>query len=265
MRYKTREFVFQGTYEMASLVESSVGWSDSFIEVWWDNPEVMQCIAECSKLSILHYYICATISVRKRQDYSGNEDFYDETDEARDEIEEALAAYGVDYVPYSEFLLTEADSKSGRSKFYHWFQSQSQSFELLWEKTTDEVFHWLFGNRAFLLRFNQSLSEYLQSGAVKIPSDYLDVKGVLRRQGSFPTWARKAIYYRDQGRCVLCQRDLSGLLSTDQRIHIDHMVPLNLWGTNDPCNLQLLCEDCNLRKSGTVAKTANRYHPWWDY
>jgi hypothetical protein len=146
-----------------------------------------------------------------------------------------------------------------------WFLSQEGNFELLWEKMSDEVFHLLFANRAFLLHFNQSLADYLKSGEVSIPAEHLDEKGVIRRQPYFPTWVKKAIYYRDQGRCVLCQRDLTGLLSTDQRIHYDHIVPLNLWGTNDPCNLQLLCEDCNLRKPGTSAKTATRYHPWWDY
>jgi hypothetical protein len=41
------------------------------------------------------------------------------------------------------------------------------------------------------------------------------------------------------------------------------MVPLAQWGTNDPCNLQLLCEACNVRKAGGEAVTGHRYAAWW--
>ncbi len=250
---------------MASLVEACVSDSSSFIEIGWENSDVLRCVAECSKTSVLHYYIYAMISVEKRRDYRKNDDFYEDSEEARERVEENLVAYGIDHLPYSEFLSIGARDAAEDSPFLHWFRSQEEAFELLWEKMTDEVFHLLFANRAFLLQFNQTLAEYLKSGEARIPAECLDKKGVIRRQPYLPTWVKKAIYYRDQGRCVLCQRDLSGLLSTDQRIHFDHIVPLNLWGTNDPCNLQLLCEDCNLKKSGTSAKTGTRYHPWWNY
>ena len=127
---------------------------------------------------------------------------------------------------------------------------------------TGEVFHLLFANRSILLQFNRSLAEFLKTGAVAIPSEYLDAKGVIKRN-TIPNWAKKAVFYRDQGRCVFCQRDLSGLLSTDRILHYDHMVPLNLWGTNDPCNIQLLCGECNLKKSGAIIETGTRYAPWW--
>ncbi|MCK5485733.1 MAG: HNH endonuclease [Desulfobacterales bacterium] len=53
------------------------------------------------------------------------------------------------------------------------------------------------------------------------------------------------------------------MLSTDQVIHYDHIVPLNCWSVNDPCNLQLLCEECNLKKGGIHASTSIRYREWW--
>jgi hypothetical protein len=149
--------------------------------------------------------------------------------------------------------------------FYKWFLSQEEQFEQLWEKLTDEVFHLLFANRTFLLTFNQALADFLKSGRVSIPSEYLNNKGVIKRASHIPAWLKKAVFYRDQGKCVLCQKDLSGLLSTDRVLHYDHIVPLNMWGTNDSSNFQLLCEKCNLEKSGNVAKTAYRYPSWWDY
>jgi len=265
MRYKTRQFVFHRTYEMASLVEACVSNSSSFMEIDWENPDVLKCVSEFSKTSLLHYYIYAMVSVEERRDLLKNDDIYEDSEEERENVEAALRAYSIDHLPYSEFLSTSAGDTVEDFPFRQWFRSQEDKFELLWEKITDEVFHLLFANRAFLLQFNQSLADYLKSGEVNLPAEHLDEKGVIKRQPYSPTWVKKAIYYRDQGRCVLCQRDLTGLLSTDQRIHYDHIVPINLWGTNDPCNLQLLCEDCNLRKSGTSAKTATRYHPWWDY
>jgi hypothetical protein len=265
MPHKTRQFVFHRTYEMASLVEACVSNSSSFIEVNWENPDVLKCVSVFSKTSLLHYYIFAMVSVEERHDLLKNDDIYEESEEERESVEAALRAYNIDHLSYSEFLSTRTGDSAEDFPFRLRFRSQEEEFELLWERMTDEVFHLLFANRAFLLQFNQSLADYLKSGEVNIPADYLDEKGVIARQPYFPSWVKKAIYYRDQGRCVLCQRDLTGLLSTDQRIHYDHMVPLNLWRTNDPSNLQLLCEDCNLRKSGTSAKTATRYHPWWDY
>jgi hypothetical protein len=265
MRYKTRQFVFHRTYEMASLVEACVSNSSSFIEIDWQNPDVLKCVSEFTKTCLLHYYIYAMISVEERNDFSDNDDIYEDSEEERERIEAALQAYNIDHLPYSEFRSTNAGDTTEDFPFRQWFHSQEEKFDLLWEKMTDEVFHLLFANRAFLLQFNQSLANYLKSGIINIPTEYLDEKGVIKRQPYFPTWVKKAVYYRDQGRCVLCQSDLSGLLSTDQHIHYDHIVPLNLWGTNDPSNIQLLCEDCNLKKSGTSAKTATRYHSWWNY
>lgn len=265
MRYKTHQFVFHRIYEMASLVEACVSNSASFIEINWENPNVIKCVSKFSKTSVLHYYIFAMISVEERRDLRKNHDIYEDSEEARENIEADLQAYGIDYLTYSDFLSTNVGDVAEDFPFRQWFLSQEDKFELLWEKLTAEVFQLLFANRSFLLQFNLSLADYLKSGNVKIPSEYLDKKGAIKRQHYFPTWVKKAIYYRDQGRCVLCQCDLTGLLSTDQRIHYDHIVPLNLMGTNDPCNLQLLCEDCNLSKSGILSKTATRYYPWWDY
>lgn len=264
MRYQTHQFIFHRIYEMASLVEGCVSNPESFEELAWYDPDVLKCLAEFSKTSLLHYYIYDMIWIAERDELIENDDIYEDSEDERAKVEATLRAYGVEYLPYSEFFSTLSASEAKDLPFRQWFYSQEDGFDLLWKKMTNEVFYLLFANRAFLLQFNLSLADYLRSGQVDIPTEYLDHKRVLKRQTYFPTWVKKAIYYRDQGRCVLCQRDLSGLLSTDQQIHFDHIVPLSLWGSNDPCNLQLLCEDCNLRKSGTSAKTATRYHPWWD-
>lgn len=43
--------------------------------------------------------------------------------------------------------------------------------------------------------------------------------------------------------CVYCKTSIS------VKSHLDHIMPLALGGKHEPCNLQLLCPSCNLRKS----------------
>jgi hypothetical protein len=171
--------------------------------------------------------------------------------------------YEVKYSPFLEYIegITENDQTN---LILDWFLSQESSFEELWEKIADEVFHILYSNRSFLLKFNNNLSHYLAKNPVLIPREARTKMGKIRRT-HLPKWVKRAVFYRDQGRCVFCDKDLSGLLSVQEGVHFDHIVPLNLLGTNDPSNFQLLCEQCNLQKSGRSSSTSYRYKSWWDY
>ena len=61
---------------------------------------------------------------------------------------------------------------------------------------------------------------------------------------SWPRGLREALYKRQGGVCMYCRTRLNRVPN-----HIDHKIPVNQGGTNDPANLQLLCRGCNLRKS----------------
>jgi 5-methylcytosine-specific restriction endonuclease McrA len=67
-----------------------------------------------------------------------------------------------------------------------------------------------------------------------------------------PPWARRAVFFREHGRCAACCRDLTGLLDALSASHFDHIVPLAHGGLNDVSNLQLLCQRCNGRKPTTA-------------
>src|ERR1039457_2118587 len=109
----------------------------------------------------------------------------------------------------------------------------------------DEVFHSLFGNRSILLTFNCALAEFRRTrGAGPSP------------RCKIPQWVKRAVYFRENGKCALCRRDLSGLIAIDPKQNYDHIVPLKLLGANDPCNIQLLCKTCNLRKAASPARTS---------
>ncbi len=252
---------------MAALVQETVEYSYSFIEIPWGERKTLACLIKYSKDSLLHYYICNTIAVHYRQEYSKEHDWIEKVEDV-DHIEEGFETYQIIHQPFAEYVreqgLPVEDPNLGEH-FYDWFCTQRDAFDKLWERITEEVFHLLFGDRQFLLSFNQSLAEYLQSGEVKIPDSYVTKHGYLKRCKRFPEWVKRAVFFRDGGKCVFCHSDLSGLLNTDFKRHLDHIVPLYLWGTNDPCNVQLTCERCNLKKSKLPAITSPKYTPYWDY
>ena len=139
----------------------------------------------------------------------------------------------------------------------------SESYEKLLDQTVAEVFHVLFQNRRLLLTFNDYVAGVLSrvnlADAESSIREQFSTGGTLKRARP-PTWARRAVFFRDRGRCVLCDKDLSGLMNLANVENYDHVVPLVLFGFNDISNLQLLCIKCNqLDKKGGAAITSGRY------
>lgn len=109
-----------------------------------------------------------------------------------------------------------------------------------------EVEYILFQNRDFLLRFNEQQAVAFENNP--------------RKRVYMPEWVKRAVLFRDKGCCVFCKRDLTGLYSLleDNEKHFDHIVSLNEGGINDVCNIQLSCQDCNLKKLDS-SKTSTLY------
>lgn len=130
------------------------------------------------------------------------------------------------------------------------------------------AFQIIFQDRNFLRTFHLRLSEFVEVTIDELKLKYpesITNKGRIKR-GYFPKWLTSAIFYRDKATCVMakCRRDLSNLLRTQNKINIDHIVPLDSYGTNDASNLQLLCEVCNLKKSAKSADTSTINVPYWN-
>lgn len=124
------------------------------------------------------------------------------------------------------------------------------NYENVVDRIAEEMFYILFLNRKFLQHFNYYMSHTHEKKFARV---YL------------PEWVKRAVFYRDRGRCVLCGKDLSGQLAIlgEKGIHYDHIVSLDQGGLNDVTNIQLLCSKCNLSK-GTFCTTSSVYQNWYD-
>ena len=65
-------------------------------------------------------------------------------------------------------------------------------------------------------------------------------------------WAKRRalILRRDNHTCQQCGE-------TEGQLHIDHIVPRRLNGTEDVNNLRVLCRACNLKKGGFLFRKGN--------
>jgi len=125
------------------------------------------------------------------------------------------------------------------------------------------AFHILFADRPFLYAFQKLVAERVRGvDALEFP-DAFNRPGVLKRSSHLPVWLKRAVFHRDHGRCQACFTDLTGMLTTNEDIRLDHMLPLALSGTNDPTNFQLLCERCNLEKSAADSFDTQKVHSYW--
>ena len=59
-----------------------------------------------------------------------------------------------------------------------------------------------------------------------------------------PSDLRRIVFERDGGRCVECDSNFD--------LQYDHVLPVALGGATTVENLQLLCADCNRRKSDSL-------------
>jgi 5-methylcytosine-specific restriction endonuclease McrA len=183
--------------------------------------------------------------------------FNDSPDTIIREYATVLSFYGKPYPDFEVDNLSDAYEHHTR-KYISLLRELLPSVHI-----TQDTFHLLFGNRLLLLRFNEEIARLIREqvkGDVHI--DVAERDGVLRRV-YLPQWVKRAVFYRDHGRCVTCGKDLTGTVFISEDVHYDHVVPLVEGGSNDPTNFQLMCADCNLSKS-QQARTSEVYHAFWN-
>ena len=139
------------------------------------------------------------------------------------------------------------------------------------EEIIDPAFNILIYNKTFLRDFHEALATWIKKHHTQLINSnkfkrYFDLKTKkLTRCTYWPKWLRKGVFFRDKGRCVINREDLTGLISVlHGDYHMDHIVPLDLYGNNDPTNLQLLCPACNSTKGSTGSFTSRYEVPLWE-
>jgi hypothetical protein len=152
-------------------------------------------------------------------------------------------------VPFPEEALQDEES------FWD-FAGESTRFQDALDELTDEVFHVLFGDVAFLQKFNRLCANYFEMSGF---GDELKTRRGTLKRVAIPVWARRAIFYRDKGECRACKRSLAALINRLETERYDHVVPLARFGANDVTNLQLLGEPCNIRKSAAEEPVSRLY------
>ncbi len=60
-----------------------------------------------------------------------------------------------------------------------------------------------------------------------------------------PSCVRREVWRRDKGRCVNC--------GSRRNLEYDHIIPFSEGGSNTARNIELLCEECNRKKSNNIA------------
>lgn len=126
------------------------------------------------------------------------------------------------------------------------------------------AFQLLYADLRFLQAFQRLVATRISTFRYVDYPEQLQRDGVLVRPGYWPTWLRRGVFFRDKGRCQNCYRDLTGTVNLGATIHLDHILPLARGGTNDPTNLQALCDGCNLRKSADDPEGNWHTETYWE-
>jgi hypothetical protein len=185
-------------------------------------------------------------------------------------ISHALRYHQIEHIGFTDWLKSQGNTLEDVSEEaileYYQHLYDAGPLEDLQTRIVDEVFFLLFLNRDLLRQFNEMISFYI----LNLDSNLLttEEKALFRRNGTLkrayiPAWARRAVFYRDRGRCAFCYKDISGLVSIQSQQHYDHIVPLAKGGINDVTNLQLLCNKCNLQKKDINTNTSKFYERWY--
>ncbi|MEU6786999.1 HNH endonuclease signature motif containing protein [Nonomuraea angiospora] len=138
----------------------------------------------------------------------------------------------------------------------------------LLDRTSEEVFFVMFSNRSFLANLHGLLSGYVQDAAYSEEPEIQKLfehtrAGSKLKRATPPAWAKRAVEFRDRGRCVYCHRQLGTLHTPINHANFDHIIPLAQGGLNDVTNLQLLCDVCNNKKRHKGTEPGRLYERWY--
>ena len=214
--------------------------------------EFLEKIHIPNKKTLLHDYI--EFIHEDELDYAISETGYEYI---IDNVIDALLFYNIDYPDMTE----EEENDIERKEQYY-----SQLIELYYKLTpiiVEETFTILYMDKGLLKEFNESISQIIKDMKIDKYKICLEKDGVVKRCTYLPKWLKDGVFFRDKGRCQICGKDLTCLLSIDNKINYDHIIPLERGGSNDPSNFQLTCESCNTSKEARFTNTKKLMPLFW--
>lgn len=258
-----REFVLQQVYKTASTVEDGIeiGFPLIFNNKKKILTEIKKAALSFKRYTLLHFYIKECFLMDNENFFNQRPDHVIEGVFELDFLEAQFSRYDIEI----DFLRIEFDENdypiTSRRRVQNWYKLNKKKFELLADKLCDDVFYILFSNRILLQKFNKIISRDFEK--FKFLKSELNERGKIKRV-TIPKWVKKAVFHRDKGRCVICTTDLSGVINKLEPQNFDHIVPLDLFGVNDPTNVQLLCKKCNSEKLNRNTNSSSFYEHWFD-
>lgn len=254
---KCHSFNFSESYAYADKVRKAIFEERYVIEPVEVASDIENQIAKPQQWTILHDYIGYVIDDDLGFHFRGmGWDYH-----CIEQVFPMLVSHGIEYLTLPRFAEEHyRDDDTGETvvvteeleeecKHGHADYVEGLVMDNLPSMLTTEVFTLLFSDREAMKKFNIRIAEYLGE---KTP-----------RCTYWPKWLERALFCREKGLCALCKCDLSSVFHVHGKLAVDHIVPIALYGTNDPTNLQMLCETCNGKKSGTAIETSNKLPLFW--
>ena len=255
---------FQDTYYICQMVHRSLQNSAFLrnIDDFMGDARGTRLLQSYPKFTPLHEYIEYVVEDVINEDYEQKYgDVFDEKHFIHDHslwVDHLLKAhdYECNYLNWAK-LRSKNDDKGYLDYLY-----DKDILPDLIEQVALEVFHILFANRSVLFNFCQHAAGCILNMGPDLEPEKFNDKGYLNRV-SPPQWAKNAVYHRDKGMCVQCKIDLTKLINQRNDLNYDHIVPLAQGGMNDVTNLQLLCRECNAKKSDKLVTINKHYESWY--
>ena len=259
MGRELKDYKFNYVYKFVDIINEAV---EGGFDLWNFNGELfVQSALKFNKDSLLYIYVSSTLYCYYMRYFRKDGDCVEE-----EEVQWWIVLMKVYGIKLSRrgFNLDKDESDTA----WKWFQKNEDRFIDFFDVIAEEVVHIIFNDKQFLVKFNRLIRKVVfdkdgtYADYVKWPEGARNHDGTIKRC-AIPKWVQKAVYHRDKGRCVFCNKDLTGLVNTLNNKNFDHIIPLKDYGTNDPCNIQLTCEECNKSKGGKDKEPKYMYQSWW--